>query len=423
MFTNCAQANESLPAQPGVLRLAFEKRGEVMATLNDLVEALANLTRIPKATIFAYGRFAREQGLIAQKGHGRAAAKMGLQDAANLLIAISGTPVTREAADAVRKFRPMTGLLDHFGSPETFDRFFVWIAPIASMTPGKGHGWEAGTFRDLEVDFGAFLEFLIAEAVNGGLMTFLQSIPYADIDENLWREWIETNNDNLHLSIDLLLRRKLLSPFPAGTKIINQHVQLAITFFQTNPRIDVEFLRDWVDGPQTILQFQLFPKGYRNRPLPLSASTTLTQDVLFGLGLVLAGDVSPKALGDRRRLTGIYERQAESVSGRDPNAVSALQERFRNLPAHRQHALVAELSAVHVGVPEGVPFRVWRMVAPLWWDWIRELTTPDRFRLAEELTSRSWSQTLSVLHWLMSPEGATGQAPDGPCHSIGGTSS
>ena len=79
-----------------------------MASLSDLVESLSRVSGVAEATVFAYGRFAREADAIAQKGRGRGAASMTAKDAANLLIAIGGTPITREAGQAVKTFRPLS---------------------------------------------------------------------------------------------------------------------------------------------------------------------------------------------------------------------------------------------------------------------------------------------------------------------------
>src|SRR5262244_3366259 len=82
-----------------------------MANLSELVSGLSVVTGVPEATVFAYGRFAREAGLIAQRGRGRGAATMGPEDAANLVIAVGGTAVTREGGEAINIYRPMRGLI------------------------------------------------------------------------------------------------------------------------------------------------------------------------------------------------------------------------------------------------------------------------------------------------------------------------
>jgi hypothetical protein len=83
-----------------------------MATLNDLVSEIADQTNFSKAAVFGFGRFAREAGLIKQGGRGKGGARIAEQDAANLLIAIGGASITREAPEAIRLFRPMHGYAD-----------------------------------------------------------------------------------------------------------------------------------------------------------------------------------------------------------------------------------------------------------------------------------------------------------------------
>ena len=106
-----------------------------MATLSELVEGLAYVTRIPEATVFAYGRFAREAGAINQKGRGRAAAEMSATDAANLLIAVGGTAVTREAGDAVRRYRPMRGSIYDFSRAPIKDVILTALLASTATTP------------------------------------------------------------------------------------------------------------------------------------------------------------------------------------------------------------------------------------------------------------------------------------------------
>jgi hypothetical protein len=280
--------------------------GNLMANLSDLVQALANLTEVPEATIFAYGRFAREKGLIAQKGRGRGAAKMELEDAANLLIALGGTAVTREAGDAIRRYRPMCGVIYEFGELECFAKFLMWLAPLGCVATVK----DPVNDYKLEANFGGFLEFLIAEAVSGGLMSFMQSIPVAEIPGPLWWEWKRSNSENLDRSVDWLVEHGLAETIPSGKKTLGEHLELRIAFLRTEPpRIEVEFVRYW-DHPETIFQISFFPPKHRWTTSALRVSAIFTQDALFGMGLVLADQLAPKSLKSRRRLAGIYERQA-----------------------------------------------------------------------------------------------------------------
>src|SRR5215471_16707790 len=101
-----------------------------MATLSDLVTALAGVTGLPESMVFAYGRFARQAGLISQKGRGRSAAAMTLTDAVNLLIAVAATGVTREAGSAVESFRSLKQgrLYDLAGGLST--ALLRWLEPL-----------------------------------------------------------------------------------------------------------------------------------------------------------------------------------------------------------------------------------------------------------------------------------------------------
>jgi hypothetical protein len=81
--------------------------GVVMATLSELVEVIAEVEGIDRATVALIGRYVREAGLIVKRGRGPSAAVMGLTDAANLLIAVNATRNAAQAADAVSSFRPL----------------------------------------------------------------------------------------------------------------------------------------------------------------------------------------------------------------------------------------------------------------------------------------------------------------------------
>ncbi|MGO9682302.1 MAG: hypothetical protein ACLPTZ_06855 [Beijerinckiaceae bacterium] len=70
-----------------------------MATLSELVDTVAAVEGLDSATVSLIARNVREAGLIATGGRGPSAARMGLTDAANLLIAVNAT---KHATEAVR---------------------------------------------------------------------------------------------------------------------------------------------------------------------------------------------------------------------------------------------------------------------------------------------------------------------------------
>lgn len=76
-----------------------------MATLSELVDAIAAVEGIDPATVILIGRYVREAGLISTGGRGPSAAAMGLSDAANLLIGVNATTTAAESARTVSAYR------------------------------------------------------------------------------------------------------------------------------------------------------------------------------------------------------------------------------------------------------------------------------------------------------------------------------
>ncbi|MCW5694667.1 MAG: hypothetical protein KIT48_20100 [Pseudolabrys sp.] len=140
-----------------------------MAALSDLISTLAIVTKLPEATVFAFGRFAREAGHIAQKGRGRGAAPMTSRDAANLLLAVLGTDITREAGKAIEKLRPLRGVAYPILTPSV-SALLNWLQPL---------GWHTGKndIYRLKANFGEFVEFLIEQSFGDDLNRALRSIP------------------------------------------------------------------------------------------------------------------------------------------------------------------------------------------------------------------------------------------------------
>jgi hypothetical protein len=142
-----------------------------MAILRELVEVLARTTGVPESTVFAFGRFTREAGLISQKGRGRAAAEMTATDAANLFLALGATDVTRDAGIAVKKFSSLQGWTpDGFYKNQVDEHLHAWLMPLISKPVTWDHE-DPIYFKD----FGSFVQFLLAESVSGGLTKFLFS--------------------------------------------------------------------------------------------------------------------------------------------------------------------------------------------------------------------------------------------------------
>jgi hypothetical protein len=137
-----------------------------MATLSNLVSALARVTGLPEATVFAYGRFAREAGLISQAGRGLGGAQMAATDAANLLIAVGGTRITREAGRAIRALRQLPGEVRY--ARESTLELTDWIE--------RYHSFALSQVADTKLNLGTFVDFLLTEASTGRFESFLRTL-------------------------------------------------------------------------------------------------------------------------------------------------------------------------------------------------------------------------------------------------------
>jgi hypothetical protein len=164
-----------------------------MATLSDLVAALSAGTGLPSATVFAYGRFAREAGYISQKGHGRSAATMTAADAANLLIAVGATGTTREAGEAISKYRGLRGSvlkpLDRTGK-----KVIKWLEPLGYKSDG--------TYLHLKCSFGDFVQFMIERSIGPDLNKLLRTIPVLDDTSHNTKLQLKHTNFTTDMLID-----------------------------------------------------------------------------------------------------------------------------------------------------------------------------------------------------------------------------
>ena len=78
-----------------------------MAFFSDLVRAVAQAEGMDEMTVTGIGQYLRDEGMITKGGRGRSAARMSSQDAANLLIAVNGTALAKDAPKAVNAFRAL----------------------------------------------------------------------------------------------------------------------------------------------------------------------------------------------------------------------------------------------------------------------------------------------------------------------------
>jgi hypothetical protein len=97
-----------------------------MALLSDLVTAVAQAEGMEEVTVGVFARHAREAGLISQAGRGRAAARMTVRDAVNLMIAVNACGLAKDVQYDVERFRrlPNTGVTDA-AYPELIGKIFA----------------------------------------------------------------------------------------------------------------------------------------------------------------------------------------------------------------------------------------------------------------------------------------------------------
>lgn len=121
-----------------------------MATLTELVSALAESLGVPERTLSVCARYVREAGLISQKGRGPSAAKMAPADAANLLLGIMSANELQESAACAQRAREFVC----YGFERNFEGDVIEIkdSPYQNFTGG---GARLGTVIEKLIDYAA----------------------------------------------------------------------------------------------------------------------------------------------------------------------------------------------------------------------------------------------------------------------------
>jgi hypothetical protein len=96
-------------------RLPFACYAHGMASPGELVAVMADTLGVPRATVAQYDRVLAENGLRSSGGRGLSAAKVTAADAANLLLAIVGSPISgaaiKEAAKTCKSYGGLRSVL------------------------------------------------------------------------------------------------------------------------------------------------------------------------------------------------------------------------------------------------------------------------------------------------------------------------
>jgi hypothetical protein len=281
--------------------------GRHMATLSNLVEALAGVTGLPEATVFAYGRFARQAGFIGQSGRGHSAAEMSVEDAANLLLAIGGTGVTREAGSAIETFRNLkNGRFYDFQGADFLTAGIDFLAKHGvrpENAPGT-HGVK------IQGDFGKFFEFLIKSTVNGQLADLFRRIPTAEIPRDLWTQWIGESNPHRRKRMEDLIKEGLVTPFEPASLKFGEHINVELRFNRLVPSVEIEFLRVW-DDPQVmgVVTFGPDRGGKAGGAHRLQLTAGFTQHACAAAALVVSNMARPSTVASLKPIDALFASQ------------------------------------------------------------------------------------------------------------------
>jgi hypothetical protein len=272
-----------------------------MAALSDLISVLARTTGRPEAEVFAYGRFAREGGLIGQAGRGRGAARMSTRDAANLVIAMLATDVTREAAGVIPKFRGLTGYAER-AAGRGGETLVDWVAPLGmkvDTTPGSSliKYW-------LDFNLGTFLEFLIDSARTEKLGEVLRSIELMALTP----ENIEFAREHPKADVETLLDLGAKSQ-DQKTTIVGIQSTFALRFDRQDLRVFVEFSRFQHGVGRERLWLLVFQEDFFSDTGDLRVQAEVGVATIAALGWSLEGRELPEQLQSRQDILDLIFEQ------------------------------------------------------------------------------------------------------------------
>jgi hypothetical protein len=237
-----------------------------MATLSNLISALADATGLPEATVFAYGRFAREAGLVSQAGRGLGGAQMTASDATNLLFAVCGSRVTRDAGKAIAALRSLSGKIMESSLGEIPPELKEWSQRYSSFSLDQG--------GETQLRLGMFVDYLIYEACNGKLEALVRSLKIYDVPRT---------NPEFEEAIETFHKNKLLLPVKkAGAIDLFDDVDLSLSF-NTTHYVFFELKYNFFLGNDSLAiefgEINFPPKGG-----DLSTESSVSQRTIFAIG-------------------------------------------------------------------------------------------------------------------------------------------
>lgn len=292
-----------------------------MATLSELTNLLSKVTGLPEASIFAYGRFAREAGYISQGGRGRGGAAMTYEDAANLLIAVCGTSVTREAGETIQSYRAASGWV------KVHDRrnergFTQWLRT-----------YDFGNRQDSTngmLSLGRFLESVLRMAGTGALEEQMRRVPTFAYTLKL----LGSLDDDLSLEPDPwgLLKKGIVKTRKPSEIQIGSDVSLRLEFNRNHGLATFDIKHFWgFERNLASFVFREIPDGSslasvagvaRGKPASardFSVIASISDTTIFVLGLAVAGKTIPDQLLTEPRAVRRLARSFSAADSKDGN--------------------------------------------------------------------------------------------------------
>jgi hypothetical protein len=242
-----------------------------MATLSYLVSVLAHVTGLPEATVFAYGRFAREAGLISQTGRGLGGAQMTATDATNLLFAVCGSRVTRDAEKAIAALRPLPGEITEYSQRTLPAEIKDWTDRFTTFALEQT--------GEVQLRLGPFVDYLISDVCRGKFEALIRSLKIYDVPS-----LVAYPDPKFDEAVEAFHRDKLLLPVKKAEAIdLFEDVDVRLGFSSTLDHVvfAIDYNRFLGDDSLTIRFGKItFPRPEGD----LSTDSSVSQRTIFAIG-------------------------------------------------------------------------------------------------------------------------------------------
>jgi hypothetical protein len=196
---------------------------------------------------------------------------MAATDAANLLIAVGGTRITREAGRAIRALRQLPGEVRY--ARESTLELTDWIE--------RYHSFALSQVADTKLNLGTFVDFLLTEASTGRFESFLRTLRIYDVPR--------LPDPRFHEALSLFEQDQSSLPFKTPEKIdIIGDLDLSLSFESTFDRANFSvgynmfFRYDSLDV--------IFGKGSDHYLHDLSGYASISQRTILAVGDCLRRD-------------------------------------------------------------------------------------------------------------------------------------